>query len=1121
MYNKKALSTAVSKLGSAQAPAKKRDKIYTNKDALSPFVSSEGFKQGPPPAGTNYRIPSDTLYNPTPYKIKAVSDNNITQYLEPGDTTSKVFPGANYVDEYPAMAMGGNRGTNRALFYKEGGEYYDDELTQEEIDDLIAQGYVVEDLPKAQNGSFIDGPNPDQNTDPTLKYVGNQNVKTLIDPKNPYSGYTTVEKYYYEKIPEETIKLTPKPITEQNLQDAFASKDPTTAIVKRYNTKARKWEEVKVSGNSPEVEEDRKRWEYAQKNKEYMQQQLGNRKQGGALLTKKVTCKNCGWKWDAADGGDDVTTCHKCGGQGLVHAQTGGQIYKYADRPEARYKKDDKGNWLINLPSTNGQFVPMNDPSGKRAGELNEKATLDPSQFRRQYDPMTDVKPQVAENTVIPNAPKADNTLIDRAVQQKQAERAIVGEKIRANPLLTEEQKLEIITSPQKLDENVHLAYEKGPDEVKAYTPDKPQGFWDKAGDIASNPMTSLGFLMRGEAIPDYMQRDMDRGTFGYYSNGELHTERNPLDFAVADMTGLSLVNDARSAYKGLSEGDYTQAGLGLLSFIPGFGEVRKVSNTVDVAADANRAVNTAQNVNKGLEFSGPQLHYAKDKDVVIGALTQRGKNWDNLGANGAEFLHPDMIHYHGTYSGRPLVEVKMPDGSSEMFYKSSGWAGKAGEGTDGTTAGMWQVYGGHAGDANNWFIKDKNYINYYGSKTFADMAKNMDNALMNKYNLSTTSDLDNAFNFQNRFGNQNSYTPIPLPPPGYKGYKKGGEKKYSRSLEAKNRLFVENKLTKKKKSKKNKIFDPKAKYYQDGGEKQVECDDDGRCYETDEAQKMLDITHQTITNGLAVDRHIAQQVWNGTPANQAWQALGLKTPDQLTGDKNAFSCSTYSNLGNKACDNSIQYEDILSNARMKNAVNAGRTPYRKVATYPNNEFLYGNDLKPGQLISFMGNGTNHMVKYYGDDFNGDQRAFMQSNGDPTDWSFMTNYGWLPNVPATVYEYAPHYDEIQALEEKARTNPTYVPGTSNVGSLPLRPIGNLATTDGDRVLPPNLEDLGVRQFGGIPTLPLNKGRQVLRDWVYGADIGMLQEADGGYMDLELTDEEIQRMRDLGHYVEEY
>ena len=47
-------------------------------------------------------------------------------------------------------------------------------------------------------------------------------------------------------------------------------------------------------------------------------------KAGGALLTKKVTCKKCSWTWDAADGGSDMTKCHKCGGQGLVHAKNGG-----------------------------------------------------------------------------------------------------------------------------------------------------------------------------------------------------------------------------------------------------------------------------------------------------------------------------------------------------------------------------------------------------------------------------------------------------------------------------------------------------------------------------------------------------------------------------------------------------------------------------------------------------------------------------------------------------------------------------------------------------------------------------------------------------------------------------
>jgi hypothetical protein len=1026
MYNKKVLSKAVSNLGSAKAPAKKRDKIYTNKEALSPFVSSEGYKQGPPPAGTNYRIPGDTLYNPTPYPIEAVSDNGIRKRLKPYDTENTYFPGATHVDEYE--------------------DYYDDELTDDEIEELRRGGYVVEELPKAQ---------------------------------------------------------------------------------------------------------------------------------------------------------------------------TGQQIYKYADRPEAKYKKDDKGNWLINLPSTNGQFVPINDPSGKRAGELNEKATLDPSQFRRQYEPMTDVKPQVIENTAIPNAPKADPTLIDRAVQQKQAERAIVGEKIRANPLLTEDQKLEIITNPQKLDENVHLAYEKGPDEVKAYTPDKPQGFWDKAGDIASNPMTSLGFLMRGEAIPDYMQRDMDRGTFGYYANGELHTERNPLDFAVADMTGLSLVNDARSTYKGLNEGDYTQAGLGLLSFIPGFGEARKAVNAIDATADANRALNATQ----GLVGDAVR----KTQDV---RLVQNAERSEQLGADAYDVYRGNQRvgEVSGNKTSRGDFEVtdigvdpqfqkqgigqeiykqlnqSLPEGnrvkSWGAFVETNGvkpgektWQALEREGLavkndkgvyemvpvkqTSTEAGKVEQASARPAQYTDYNRKDDMYDVYNVNlateikpgRTLEDVQHKMKNLrkdlgigpvehLMNKYipgfarpipldqgkglmfdpttgklfDSNTRYWLNKEYGFNPQIdellGGREKWAAKTYGTPAYSSsngtvglkyldetdaYKKGGEKKYSRSLSAKNRLFVENKLTKKPKSKKKKIFDPNAKYFQDGG---VQCDDDGRCYETDQAQELLDKTHQTVTNALKIDQNVLDAVSQGYPANEVWQEYGVKTADQLTGDPYAYACANSATRGYAICDPNVKDVATLSNDRMKNAVAQGTTPFRKVGTYTGNK--YEDVVKPGNLVSFMSGPFKHMVKNVGPD------RYAQSTGSIEDWNDTTGVNWVPgNIPATVYEYAPYYNQIQALEEQARINPTYVPGTSSVGTLPIRPAEAIATQEAERVLPAVTQDLGLRQFGGIPTLPLNQNRQVLRDWVYGQSIGMLQEDDGGYMDLDLSDEEIQRMKDLGYYVEEY
>lgn len=51
-------------------------------------------------------------------------------------------------------------------------------------------------------------------------------------------------------------------------------------------------------------------------------------KYGGGLLTKTMHCTSCNWKWKAADGGSDITTCHKCGGEALPKAQEGIEVPK-------------------------------------------------------------------------------------------------------------------------------------------------------------------------------------------------------------------------------------------------------------------------------------------------------------------------------------------------------------------------------------------------------------------------------------------------------------------------------------------------------------------------------------------------------------------------------------------------------------------------------------------------------------------------------------------------------------------------------------------------------------------------------------------------------------------------
>jgi hypothetical protein len=61
------------------------------------------------------------------------------------------------------------------------------------------------------------------------------------------------------------------------------------------------------------------------------------------------------------------------------------------------------------------------------------------------------------------------------------------------------------------------------------------------------------------------------------------------------------------------------------------------------------------------------------------------------------------------------------------------------------------------------------------------------------------------------------------------------------------------------------------------------------------------------------------------------------------------------------------------------------------------------------------------------------------------------------------------------------------------------------------------------QDGGAFEDDIDKRRQLLRDWTYGASIGMLQEQDGGiqdYIETELTPEEIEQYRQGGYTVED-
>ena len=118
----------------------------------------------------------------------------------------------------------------------------------------------------------------------------------------------------------------------------------------------------------------------------------------------------------------------------------------------------------------------------------------------------------------------------------------------------------------------------------------------------------------------------------------------------------------------------------------------------------------------------------------VLDAMKAQGKYADDMGYSIDDLVGSD-IQYLGDISGRTIVNVPLPNGKSQLFYKSSGLAGKRGSGVGGTSEGLWQPYGGHAavrgfpghGYVENWFIKDAGYADYYGSESFKNIANKLD----------------------------------------------------------------------------------------------------------------------------------------------------------------------------------------------------------------------------------------------------------------------------------------------------------------------------------------------------------------------------------------------------------
>ena len=131
---------------------------------------------------------------------------------------------------------------------------------------------------------------------------------------------------------------------------------------------------------------------------------------------------------------------------------------------------------------------------------------------------------------------------------------------------------------------------------------------------------------------------------------------------------------------------------------------------------------------NYGVDYTG---EIAKGRLDFMKSL---GRELDDINFD-ANWIGPQHLRFHGSPAGRSVIEVALPGKThqTQLFYKSSGLAGKSGQGVNGTTQGLWQPYGGHAtmlhpqGPIDDWFIKDGGYENFYNSKSYRDVANRLD----------------------------------------------------------------------------------------------------------------------------------------------------------------------------------------------------------------------------------------------------------------------------------------------------------------------------------------------------------------------------------------------------------
>jgi hypothetical protein len=105
--------------------------------------------------------------------------------------------------------------------------------------------------------------------------------------------------------------------------------------------------------------------------------------QDGGLLSKTVSCSNCGWSWNATDGGSDPMTCHKCGG--MVKMKGGGYVVTRSHDRKGKTHKVTGPDGTVKYFGDSKMGQHPSNPARKKAFYARHKHNLAGNPFFRAF----------------------------------------------------------------------------------------------------------------------------------------------------------------------------------------------------------------------------------------------------------------------------------------------------------------------------------------------------------------------------------------------------------------------------------------------------------------------------------------------------------------------------------------------------------------------------------------------------------------------------------------------------------------------------------------------------------------------------------------------------------------